>query len=543
MSDSNGSAGKSFATYLAKHYIARKGYRAGTVPEAAALASACDIVLTLTTGFSMAVICIVDREAHPERTFGLSRDALDQIGQACLKYSGTVSGSKMPVTFQVMEIGPGPLLLEDRLRLESFKRTSLRSKVMLSAWKLDTTAGTAWTNAPFGGFLLRRPIERLLRAPRIVDADLRPPAIELARDRFPLLTVAMLAVLAAIFACELIYGVEPWSGLLAPNIQTLVALGGLNKTLVLQSGEWYRIFSAMLLHGDVLHLALNGFCLYLAGTVLESFVGRRWFFALFVIGGVCGSLMSLALNPASVVSVGASGAIMGLLAAAFVCSFRYPAGGPRMQIQMTTLQVLIPSLIPLAVSRTGQHIDFAAHLGGALSGALVGWAMLKTWSPASSRPAFLPAATVLCAGGAVALALSFLPVVRDYRTDALGALLMPSEQLPKSNAEAKMKAADLVARYPRDPRAHLYQAGALIDRNDLAGAERELRAGLAEKDLLKTRFTPELEARMGGMLALVLNERNQRPEATAAAQPACATTDGSLAALRDLLVKSKLCGK
>jgi rhomboid protease GluP len=491
----------------------------------------------------MDVICIVDREAHPEKTFGLSREALDEIGQRCLKYSGTVSGSKMPVTFQVMEVGPGPLLLEDRLRLERFKRTSLRSKVMLTAWKLDTTAGTAWTNAPFGGFLLRRPIERLLRAPRVADADLRPAEIALARDRFPLLSVAMLAVLAAIFGGELLYGVEPWSGLLAPNIQTLVALGGLNKTLVLQSGEWYRIFSATLLHGDILHLALNGFCLYLAGTMLESFVGRRWFFALFVIGGVCGSLLSLAINPPSVVSVGASGAIMGLLTAAFVCSFRYPPGGLRMQIQMTTLQVLIPSLLPLAVSRTGHHVDFAAHLGGALSGALVGWAMLKTWNPASPRPAFLPAATVLCVAGTLALTLSFLPVLRDHGADTLDALLIPSEQLPKSNAEAKMKAEDLVARYPRDPRARLYQAGGLIDRNDLAGAERELRAGLAEKQLLTTRFTPELEARMGGMLALVLNERDQRSEARAAALPACDTTDGSLTALRDLLVKSKLCGK
>jgi len=541
MSDSNDTAGESFATYLAKHYIARKGYREGTVPEAGALGAACDIVLTLTNGLSMDVICIVDREAHPEKTFGLSREALDEIGQRCLKYSGTVSGSKMPVTFQVMEVGPGPLLLEDRLRLESLKRKSLRSKVMLTSWKLDTTAGTAWTNAPFGGFLVRRPIERLLRAPRVADADLRPAQVALARDRFPLLTVAMLAVLAAVFACELIYGVEPWSGLLAPNIRTLVALGGLNKTLVLQSGEWHRIFSAMLLHGDALHLALNGLCLYLAGTMLESFVGRRWFFALFVLGGICGSLMSLAVNPPSVVSVGASGAIMGLLAAAFVCSFRYPPGGPRMQVQMTTLQVLIPSLLPLAVSRTGHHIDFAAHLGGALSGALAGWAMLKTWRPDSPRPAFLPAATVLCVAGTLALAFSFLPVVRDFGADPLDALLIPSEQLPKSNAEAKMKAAELVARYPRDPRARLYHAGGLIDRNDLPGAERELRAGLAEKQLLKTRFTPELEARMGGMLALVINERNQRTEARAVAQPACGTTDGSLAALRDLLVKSKLC--
>jgi rhomboid protease GluP len=541
MNDSNNTAGETFAVYLAKHYIGRKGFSAGAVPEAAALAEACDIVLTLIDGMTMQVICIVDRETHPQKIFGLSHEVLDQIGKQCLKYSGEVNGTKMPVTFQIMEVGAGPVTAEDRLRLGALKRESLFSKIILRSWKVDTTAGTAWTNAPFGGFLAKRSIERLLRTPRAVDAELRQPEIALSRERFPLLTVALLVVLVALFGCELIYGVGSWSGLLAPSIQTLVALGGLNKTLVLQSGEWYRIFSATLLHADALHLALNGFCLYLAGIMLESFVGRRWFFALFVVGGVCGSLMSLAVNPDSVVSVGASGAIMGLLAAAFVCSFRHSLGALRMQVQMTTLQILIPSLLPLAVSRTGQHIDFAGHLGGVLSGALVGLALLKTWSPAKPRPAFLPAAVALCVAGTLALALSFLPLIRDYHTHTLDTLLIPNEQLPKSNTEAKTKAADLIARYPRDPRARLYQASGLIDRNDLPGAERELRVGLAEKEILTTKFNPELEAHLKGMLALVLSDRNQRTEAKAVAQPACGTTTATLAPIRDMLIKAELC--
>jgi rhomboid protease GluP len=253
--------------------------------------------------------------------------------------------------------------------------------------------------------------------------------------------------------------------------------------------------------------------------------------------------MSLAINPSSVVSVGASGAIMGLLAAAFVCSFRHPSGVLRTQVQMATLQVLIPSLLPLAVSRTGQHVDFAGHLGGALSGAIVGLALLKTWSPAKPRPAFLPAATALCVAGTLALALSFLPPIRNYHTDTLDTLLIPNEQLPKSSTEAKMKTADLIARYPRDPRARLYQAVELIEHNDLQGAERELRRGLAEKEILTTKFEPDLEARMKGMLALVLNDRNQRTEATALAQPACGMTTENIAPIRELLIKAQLCEK
>jgi rhomboid protease GluP len=541
MNDSNNTAIESFAAYLVKYYIGRKGYSEGTVPEAAALTNACDTVLTLMDGMTMQVICIVDRESHPQKTFGLSFAELDRIGQQCLKYVGTVSGAQMPVTFQVMEVGAEPVTAEDRQRLETLKNASLTSKVIIKAWKLDTTAGTAWTNASLGGFLERRSIEQLLRTPRVADADLLQPEVELPSERFPFVTVALLVVLVALFACELIYSVGPWSGLLSPSIQTLVALGGLNKNLVLQSGEWYRLFSATLLHGDVVHLALNGFCLYLAGIMLESFVGRRWFVALFVIGGACGSLISLAINPDSTVSIGASGAIMGLLAAAFVCSFRYPSGVLRTQVQMTAMQVLIPSLIPLAVSRTGQHVDFAGHLGGALSGALVGFALLKTWSPAKPRPAFLPLATALCVAGILALSLSFLPVIRDFHTYTLATLLIPNEQIPKSDTDVETKAADLVARYPRDPRARLYYASELIDRNDLQGAERELRTGLAEKEILTTQFTPELEARMKGILALILSDRNQHAEAKTVAQPVCGMTTATLAPIRDQLIKVQLC--
>lgn len=541
MNDPNNTAIESFAAYLVKYFIGRKGFSVGTVPEAAALTNACDIVLTLMDGITMQVICIVDCETHPQKTFGLSFEELDRIGQQCLKYAGTVNGAQMPVTFQVMEVGAEPITAEDRQRLETLKSASLLSKVIIRAWKLDTTAGTAWTNASSAGFLERRSLEQLLRTPRVADADLLQPEVELASERFPFVTVALLVTLVAIFACELIYSVGPWSGLLEPSIQTLVALGGLNKNLVLQSGEWYRIFSASLLHADAVHLALNGFCLYLAGIMLESFVGRRWFIALFVIGGACGSLMSLAVNPASSVSIGASGAIMGLLAAALVCSFRYPSGALRTQVQVTTMQVLIPSLLPLAVSRTGQQVDFAGHLGGALSGALVGFALLKTWSPTKPRPAFLPLATALCVAGMLALSLSFLPIIRDFHTHTLATFLIPNEQLPKSDTKGETKAADLVARYPRDPRARLYYAGELVDHNDLSGAERELRRGLAEKEILTTQFTPELEAHMKGILALILSDRNQRTEAKTVAQPVCGMTTATLAPIRDQLINMRLC--
>jgi rhomboid protease GluP len=532
----------SFAAYLAKYYVGRKGFSPGTVPEAAPLVGACDIVLTRSDGMSLQIVCIVDRETNPQKTFGLSGEMVQKIGQECLKYTGKVSGTQMPVMIQVIEVAGGAASEQDHARLGAYRKASALAKVQPSAWSLDTAAGTVWTNAPFGGlFYGARALRQLLRAPRIADADLRQPEIALARERFPLVTIALLAVLAAVFACELAFGIGEWSGMLAPSIQTLIALGGLNKTLVLAQGEWSRVFSAALLHGNIAHLALNGLCLYLAGMALESFVGRRWFFALFVIGALGGSLMSLAINPPSIVSVGASGAIMGLLAAAFVCSFRYPSGAARMQIQMTTLQVLIPGLIPLAV--TGQRVDFAGHVGGALSGLVVGLVLLRTWRADSTRPAFLSVAAIACVGGALAFAWSAWAPLRDYQGYTLDTLLIPNAQLPKSRDEARAKAADFMVKYPRDPRSRLYQAQTLIDQQDLPGAERELRAGLAEHEILRTKFKPEFEATLQGMLALVLYDSNQRAEARSVAQSTCGVTAPSFGPMRELLFKVQLCEK
>lgn len=541
MESKSGEGSQTFAAYLAKHYIAKKGFIAGTVPEAARLEAASDIVLTRSDGMSFQILCIIDREAHPGKQFPLSRDAVEEIGKQCLKYSGSVSGNRMPVTLQVMEIGGAPITEADRVRLKAFKRKSLFSKVVLFGWIVDTAAASVWSNAPFKGLLAgRKFIERLMQAPRSPEAELQQPAPKaLPRTRFPVLTCALLALLAAVFAVEHVYGLGASSGLLAPGIQTLVALGGLNRNLVLGSGEWYRLFSAALLHGDLLHLLLNGLALYLAGAVLESLVGRRWFFALFVIGALGGSLASLALNPPTIVSVGASGAIMGLLAAAFVCSFRYPSGAVRTQMQMNLLQVLIPSLIPIAVSRTGAHVDFAGHLGGALSGALVGLAMLTTWRATNPLPAFLAAATAVSIAGFAAFAFAFFPLAKGYPSYALDMMLIPSDQLPKSNLDAKSRSSDLVARYPRDPRSRLYQATALLDKQDLAGAARELRTGLAEDQMLRTKFAPSLEARMRTMLALVLLDKGELGNAKQAARPVCSTpvTDS----LREALMQARLC--
>ncbi len=99
-----------------------------------------------------------------------------------------------------------------------------------------------------------------------------------------------------------------------------VALGALNRHFVVQVHEWQRLLTSALLHADPTHLLGNSLALFWSGLVLERFIGRLWFGAFFVVGAVSGSIMSLLVNPTTLVSVGASGAITCLCIVALLVS-------------------------------------------------------------------------------------------------------------------------------------------------------------------------------------------------------------------------------
>lgn len=355
--------------------------------------------------------------------------------------------------------------------------------------------------------------------------------------RGPILTCLILAGLAVIFMLELILGIGPTSGLLAPSLRTLVALGGLHKTLVLESGEWHRLFTAMLLHADIAHLLLNGIALYVAGSILERLLGRAWLLALFVIGGLGGSLMSLALLRPTTVSVGASGAIMGLFSAILVTSLRLPSSGVRKGLLSIAARVLIPSFIPTATA-SGGSVDIGAHLGGALAGGAMGLVLLAIWPKRAARPNFGGVAMTVAASGAIACVACFVPVMSEYRVHALRHRLIPASMLPTTDEAGRTAALGLVLAYPHDPRARWYRASALLERGDLAAAERELRAAIGEDEMLGLFFQPEFRARLEAMLALTLNDLDKKTEAKATAKPACAALAGPL---RDALNSNRLC--
>ena len=147
MDGSGGTAEQSFASYLAKALIARKGYRLGTVPEAQELLAHCDAVLTLSYGLTMSIVAIVDREAKPWRRFELSKEELDRIGMDCLRYTGAGGGRKLPVDITVIEVGEAAVAAEEKERLKPLRSISPLSKVLISAVAAGPSTRELWTNA------------------------------------------------------------------------------------------------------------------------------------------------------------------------------------------------------------------------------------------------------------------------------------------------------------------------------------------------------------------------------------------------------------
>lgn len=133
-------------------------------------------------------------------------------------------------------------------------------------------------------------------------------------------------------------------------------------------GEWYRILTVALVHGGFTHLAFNMWALFVLGNPIEQAFGRTRLLTIFFISLVTGSLASLAFNPQNVVSVGASGAIFGLFGA-------FAVVGKKIGADVRSILVLIG--INFALDFILPNIDWHAHLGGLLGGALTATLLLR----------------------------------------------------------------------------------------------------------------------------------------------------------------------
>ena len=143
---------------------------------------------------------------------------------------------------------------------------------------------------------------------------------------------------------------------------------GLSKFYI-DNGEYYRIISSGFLHFSILHVGMNMFLLWQLGQLLESAMGRVRFTSLYFICMSGGAIGALILEP-NALTGGASGAVFGLMAAAAVGLHQRGVNPFRTGIGTTLiLNLVITFAIP--------GISIGGHLGGALTGAALGYVMLK----------------------------------------------------------------------------------------------------------------------------------------------------------------------
>jgi rhomboid protease GluP len=198
----------------------------------------------------------------------------------------------------------------------------------------------------------------------------RPPPNLVVRPlvRVPYVTYTLIAINVIVFIVRA----------LSPDVELETLLQGANNaSAVFGDGEYWRFFTSMFLHAGIhdfrgavnlsasLHLIFNMFALNLSGGFVERFNGHARFLAIYLLGGLSGSLLSAVMG--AQLSVGASGAVFGIFAAQLDFFLRHRAlFGAYGQAQVRSLATLV--LINLAMGVLVPRIDNWAHIGGAIGG-------------------------------------------------------------------------------------------------------------------------------------------------------------------------------
>ena len=174
------------------------------------------------------------------------------------------------------------------------------------------------------------------------------------KPKFPTITYAILAINIIVFVIPLLYG----------QSEAMVAQFCVHGPSV-RYGHYYRLFTGMFLHGSILHLIFNSYALYVIGSQIESFLGKFKFLMIYLAGGLMGSLFSITFN-GNMASIGASGAIFGLMGALVYFGYHY-----RVYLGNVIKSQIIPLIVfNLVLGFVMSGVDNSAHIGGLIGGTL-----------------------------------------------------------------------------------------------------------------------------------------------------------------------------
>jgi len=218
-------------------------------------------------------------------------------------------------------------------------------------------------------------------------------AVPATRTRFggvaisrPYVTLTLIGINVVVFGAEFLAGVD-----------TVASNWGMWPVGVALDNEYYRLFTATFLHENLLHIGFNMLVLWMLGPQLEALLGHVRFTVLYLVAGLGGSVASFWFSSPSVVGIGASGAIFGLMGA-------YVVVGRALRADIS--QVLGLIAINVVIGFVGGGIDWRAHLGGLVTGALV--AAIFAYAPTTQRVLWQVVGVVV-----VVVALGVLITMRD----------------------------------------------------------------------------------------------------------------------------------
>jgi membrane associated rhomboid family serine protease len=216
-------------------------------------------------------------------------------------------------------------------------------------------------------------------------------------DRYgPYVTFVLIGINVGLFLLELLLGgqvngTDNW--IYEHGVLVTRAIDSSGAVVGVSEGEYWRLLSAAFLHYGPLHLGMNMLVLWFIGPALEDYLGHGRYLLLYLVSGLAGSAGALIASPNSL-TVGASGAIWGLMGAAVVLEARriYVFGGQAMGL--VVLNLALTFLIP--------GVSIGGHIGGGIGGALCVLAFIYL----RRTPALATLAVVGVGALSVALALS-----------------------------------------------------------------------------------------------------------------------------------------
>lgn len=362
-------------------YLENEGYEKGLYEEAEILNKYSD-EFYVYQGISPTIAVIIDLDSYPERReiLHLEKQELQSIAKKLKPYTSK-HGS---VAFQFFVIAKR---IDERFKKIDCKR-SFFSRFICQIITIQTEDLELWTNG-----LIKSVILRSIRKALTKNLDKINQNTHVANYR-PYFTYITAVILLITYILQMFRG----GFHIQMSPKELYMLGGsVNfQDLQWENFDYLRLLMSTLLHGSLIHIFANMYALIMGGLWLETLLGPWWFGTIYIFSALFSSLGSCFFLPKYVVSVGASGAIMGIFGALIVLSQRYQ-NPLKEHLYIASINILLPTLF-LYFSEKGAHTDHAGHLGGMVSGSVIAVLIYNIWPKDAYTPRFknLAIGFVLC---------------------------------------------------------------------------------------------------------------------------------------------------